>query len=291
MTDATGAAMDDNPLELVCPGCGYDLRAISSARCPECGLAIDRQSMSVSRIPWAHRKLIGRWRAYWRTNLMVIFRPRRLADEIVRPVSFADAQRFRHVNVLAAWLTVLAWCAFVSTAYRKRVFHELRYPGSHLGWWLEAAVFAAALFASWLALLMMSGVGTYFFHPRGLPVMQQNRGIALSYYACAPLAWLWLPAVFAGSVAGLSNLDWVRDGPGQRWVNALAIAAVVSGAAIVWACISGAVGLMARITRCGRTQTITMAIYLPCAWAICAAVAALIPATVLYVSLVVLSFR
>lgn len=291
MTDSTRAPITNGSLELACPECRYDLRAIASERCPECGLAIDRQSMSVSRIPWAHSKSIGRWRAYWRTNLMVIFRIERLADEIARPVSFADAQRFRHVTVLAAWLTVLAWRGSASIAHPNEVFDGLQYPGSHLGWWLEAAVFAAALFAAWLALLMMSGVGSYFFHPRGLPVIQQNRGIALSYYACAPLVWLWLPALCAGAATKLSTLDWVRDGPGQRWVNALAIASLVSSAVIVGACWVGAVGLMARITRCGVARTITMAVYLPCAWALCAAVAALIPATVFYVSLVVLSFR
>ncbi|HEY2587863.1 MAG TPA: hypothetical protein VGI81_19120 [Tepidisphaeraceae bacterium] len=247
--------------------------------------------MSVSRIPWAHRKSIGRWRAYWRTNLMVIFRIERLADEIARPVSFADAQRFRHVTVLVAWLTVLAWRGSLSIAHRERLFDELRDPGSHFGWWLQALVVASALFAAWLALLMMSGVGSYFFHPRGLPVIQQNRGIALSYYTCAPLALLWLPALCAGLAACLSTTDWVQDGPGKRWVNALVIAATGFGAAIVFSCWVGIVSLMARITRCGRGQTITMTVYLPCAWALCAAVAALIPAAVFYVSVVVLSFR
>src|SRR4051812_29675363 len=45
---------------LFCLGCGYDLRGLSgdTARCPECGLAIDRTVGGASRIPWAHRARI-----------------------------------------------------------------------------------------------------------------------------------------------------------------------------------------------------------------------------------------
>jgi predicted RNA-binding Zn-ribbon protein involved in translation (DUF1610 family) len=87
MPESTGFAIDGQ-LQLICPECGYDLRSINSQRCPECGLAIDRATMSVSHLPWSHRQSIGRVRAYWRTNVLVILRPKRLAEEIARPVSF-----------------------------------------------------------------------------------------------------------------------------------------------------------------------------------------------------------
>jgi hypothetical protein len=40
-----------------------------------------------------------------------------------------------------------------------------------------------------------TGVPSYFFHPRGIPVEQQNRAIALSYYACGPLIFLTVPVL------------------------------------------------------------------------------------------------
>src|SRR5262249_31894858 len=38
---------DDAPL---CPSCGYDLRAATNDRCPECGLVVDRQALVISNI-------------------------------------------------------------------------------------------------------------------------------------------------------------------------------------------------------------------------------------------------
>ena len=107
-------------ITLVCPECGYDLRAIESGRCPECGLEIDRAAMSVSRLPWAHRRKIGRIRAYWRTNRLAIVRRRRLAEEINRPVSFSDARRFLLVTATLAWIPAAAWIGDVSPPQSQR---------------------------------------------------------------------------------------------------------------------------------------------------------------------------
>src|SRR5690349_14795558 len=73
--------------EIFCPECGYDLRSIDSARCPECGTQWDRTQLARSRLPWAARATIGRGRAYARTVWLAIVRPRRVADEVARPVS------------------------------------------------------------------------------------------------------------------------------------------------------------------------------------------------------------
>jgi len=54
----------------------------SSDKCPECGLAIDRDLISISRIPWEHRREIGSFKAFWRTTRMVMFHPRQLAKEM-----------------------------------------------------------------------------------------------------------------------------------------------------------------------------------------------------------------
>jgi predicted amidophosphoribosyltransferase len=87
---------------LFCPDCGYDLQAIESERCPECGLIIDRTALGQSVIPWLHRSSIGRFRAFWRTVNMATFRPRQLAQELVQPARFRDAVLFRRLVVLDA---------------------------------------------------------------------------------------------------------------------------------------------------------------------------------------------
>src|ERR1700722_6280231 len=89
----------NDSISLVCPSCGYDLRAIPSERCPECGTPIDRSATAVSQIPWAHRKAMGAMRAYWRTLTLATFRIRKLGEEIHRPVSWPDANWFRWITV------------------------------------------------------------------------------------------------------------------------------------------------------------------------------------------------
>lgn len=291
MTDATGAAAADNPVELICPECGYDLRAITSERCPECGHAIDRAAMSVSRIPWSHRNAIGRSRAYWRTNLLAIFRSKRLAEEIARPVSFADAQRFRHVTILLAWIPMAAWAVGLVLANWDDATAGLRSADSRLGWWMEAAIYVSLLGALWLGLVFVTGVASYFFHPASMPVVQQNRAVALSYYTCAPLAWLWLPAALDAIAIALADQPWAQHGFGEKLGIVCIVVAFCLIVAIVVFCWIRASKLMERVTHCGAGRKIAMTLFLPLAWVICCAVALLIPLTLLYVSLVILSFH
>src|SRR6188768_3322910 len=90
--------------ELYCPACGYDLRAIDSERCPECGLEIDRSKLGESVIPWIHRKQIGFYRAFWRTCEMATLRPRQFAREMNLAARLDDAVKFRRIAVLHALL-------------------------------------------------------------------------------------------------------------------------------------------------------------------------------------------
>ena len=275
------AAVED----LICPACGYSLRGITSDRCPECGLAIDRVNLSASHIPWAHRRIIGRWRGYWRTNILVMFHLSRLANEINRPVSFADAQRFRHTTVITAFLPVAAWSAWL--AQYELHFSFDRPARIDLGWMLEYVAIATAAFSLWLFLLMITGVGSYFFHSRKLPVARQNRALALSYYACAPLAWLFVPALLLlGSL--FSDADW--GGLERKLLLWSILLAGAACAVIVLRFWIASVQLLRRTTGCGRRRAVALAIYLPLAWAALFIVCWMITAGVVFVSLVILSF-
>ena len=281
------SAIDATPADFFCPECGYDLRAIQSERCPECGLVIDRASMSVSRLPWSHRDKIGFFRAYWRTMLLG---PKKLAAEMARPVSYPDAQRFRHVTVLIAWLPLAAWAVGLALYNTPDLRHRI-HAGTRLGWFLEAIVLLSGLFALWLFLLMASGVASYFFHPKRLPVVLQNRAVALSYYACGPLAWLWVPAVFAGLYALIETQQWGVDTWVERSDGALFGAALLLPILIAIVCLVRAVRLMSRTTHCRAARIIAMVVFVPCEWLLCFLPAALIPAIAVYVSVVILSLR
>jgi hypothetical protein len=48
-------------------------------------------------------------------------------------------------------------------------------------------------------LILWTGLPSYFFHPPWLPVELQNRAVALSYYATAPLALMPLVPIAASA--------------------------------------------------------------------------------------------
>ncbi len=181
-SSADRSAIDE---DVFCLGCGYNLRGLQDDRCPECGREFDRAALTTSRIPWAYRTEIGAFRAYWRTVWLVTSRTSRFCDELVRPGSYRDAQWFRWVTILHVYLPALlatiglyvfppSWSsgsALIDEAY------EIVWPVVTLN---------AALV---LVLAAITGLPSYFLQARDLPVERENRAIALSYYASAPLAW------------------------------------------------------------------------------------------------------
>lgn len=174
----TPAAPEPLPVGAVCPDCGYDLRGSTSAVCSECGRSLDVFRAGESQIPWSRRQTLGWFRAYWLTVWRVLRRPKVFCLEVVRPVSYADAQSFRWVTLLHAYPMLLAgplaWA----------VTELVRGHGLSAGdwWWLGSL-------AIWMLLLLaaLPGLASYFFQWRQQSVEQQNRAIALSYYAWAPL--------------------------------------------------------------------------------------------------------
>ncbi len=189
------------PDDLFCPQCGYNLRGLTSDRCPECGYSIDAVRSVTSEIPWVHRRDIGWFRAYWKTVSLVMFRQRRFCDEIARDVSYADSQSFRWITVFHAYLPVLLGTIALYAFAPARLFGDRTLDGPWADVWPVAILHLCFL----IFLAAATGVPSYFFHPRGVPVYLQNRAIALSYYASGSLAVIVLP-VLAGVTPAIVDL-------------------------------------------------------------------------------------
>lgn len=184
--------------DLFCQTCGYNLRALTGDVCPECGGSLDGVRSEVCNIPWVHRRELGWWRAYWRTIGFAMFHQPRFAEEMARPVGYVDSQRFRWITVGMVAIPVLLT---VVAAY------FLSPPVRHQQNWVSLAiadVWPVALEYVCLVLFLAAatGVPSYFFQPKDVPVTQQARAIALSYYACGPLAISFIP--LACLIAGVA---------------------------------------------------------------------------------------
>ncbi len=193
MEETAGTTQSRYADDLYCPDCGYSLRGLTSERCPECGLLLDFIESKVSLIPWERRREIGGFRAYWRTAWLAAFRPKRFCRAAYQPVSYRCAQKFRWLTVAHAYVALLLVLGTLQ-ALDIELLEEL---AEETGWWFVAFAGLCPL----LALAALTGVPSYFFHPRYLPVERQNRAVALSYYGGAPLGFGALPVSIALCVA------------------------------------------------------------------------------------------
>ena len=256
----------------LCPGCGYDLRGLTpvkdaTARCPECGLALDAAADLTVTLPWAHRRSIGRPRAYLRTVRLSCFGPKRLAANIAAPVSWADAVAFRRVTVAVAVVPALLLATILVFLPDGPLAPAVRHPAA---WWAELLAVPVVWVGTWLTVLAAAGVGSYWFHPRSIPVVQQNRAVALSLYGCGPLAIV--PAMTA--VVIVIALIAPDDNRGPRAAVAMACGwAVLAVGLFVLACWWWTtIGLLRHTTHCGFARQLSLAVGLPVAWAVLAAV-------------------
>ena len=192
-----GEAHPPLPADLYCPECGYNLRGLTSRRCPECGLALDFLESETPIIPWERRREIGRLRAYWQTVLMVMFRNKLFCRAAFRPVSYRDSQRFRWVCILHVLIPLLLMLPILKVFDAEVLADAVE----NFGVWFIVVVHTCAL----LALLALTGLPSYFFHPKSLSVEQQNRAVALSYYGCAALTWA--PLLVISLIAALATAE------------------------------------------------------------------------------------
>jgi hypothetical protein len=303
-----GAASDD--VDLFCPGCGYHLRGIEGIDCcPECGLAIDRTGVALSQIPWAHRRHIGRFRAYWRTVWLASLNPRKLAAESARRVGYRDAQRFRMITAVLAAAPIIAGVTAAFVLSRSAGMFTVLMPSAIPGWAMygnptpsldvlipwEAGMtlYPMAPLAVLLLCILITGVHTYWFHPRRLPVVRQNRAVALAYYACAPLALSPVPVLLFAAVTGM-NLAGLDDSAKESWVvvRILAIAFVLTTLAVITLTWRSMMTLLSRTTQSGVGRLLVAGALIPVEWILCAGLALVaVPWVIGFVRLVISSLR
>jgi ribosomal protein L37E len=202
----TAALLSENAIqvEVYCPRCGYNLFGTAGPRCPECGFDLARLRSGECRLPWEHRASRGWFRTFWATVWYVTLREPKLHEAFADRVRYRDARRFQLAVIahLLVPLVVVAGLAFLmrtlladADAATPNPRYELADdPYAYLAMWAGESTRAgwpiavgAALFL--IFLLALTGVPSYFFHPRRLPVHLQNNALALSYYTCAPIAW------------------------------------------------------------------------------------------------------
>jgi hypothetical protein len=200
---------------LLCPGCGFDLRATASDRCGECGLPIDRNALAVSGIAWAHRRRIGRIRAYFKTLWQITIDSKSLRFESATPQDLSDARSFRRIT--ACILATAFLTAFAASLYAQHGFVSFAVQPPSLfgsgslappqeGYFYDFAVpwCAAATLPPVLPICLFVlafcwlGASGFVFRLKSLPPSQQQKAFALSHYSTAALAFTLLPAILFG---------------------------------------------------------------------------------------------
>ena len=283
-----GIAMIDAKMgaELFCPECQYDLRGIESTRCPECGTVFDRATLAAGRLPWLHRRRMGRIRAYLATLWLVMIHPFRLAGEAGGPVNRREAVRFRAVTIGLTFATVLVagtgWLLYWWSVYQRSggecFIGEYGFDAIITGLTATPGSWALSLLAALMFLITATGVAEWFMHPRRLNIEFQNRGVALSQYASAPLcllpallaagsAYLWLTIKPGGGTLGYHVPPGVFGLLAQSaWLLTLALAAAIP---LSW--LFTTLVLMRRVTQAGMGRLIAAAVAMPILWALLAA--------------------
>ena len=192
---------------LFCPACGYDLRATADGPCTECGLPIDRASLRVSAFPWAHRRKMGRVRAYAATVWQILSGSRTLAYEAGKPQDPADARLFARITGALVALTLLV-PFFAAMADAGGMSFVAMPPNDSRGPWLrgwhqDLLVPWAAGVTLWpgaAACIVLYGfyvvrAARPMFRVGLAPSVRPERAEAISLYATAPLALLPLAAI------------------------------------------------------------------------------------------------
>lgn len=181
-SDPPPAPASGHAAAILCPRCGYDLRARTALRCPECGQPIPGYDRPL--IPWIEPAGRGRLAALLATVWLVLRRPRIIAAAVAHPVRDAHTRGFQLALVVWAWLWTLATFALAGVLEPGL----LNLISGRFGWplWLAEAL-------GWLLLLMLgTSAVTLAFENTDDPE-HARRCRAVARFAAAPLLAAPLP--------------------------------------------------------------------------------------------------
>lgn len=273
----TAIPVDEETL-LFCPGCGYDLRASSDGPCSECGLPIDRASLRVSAFPWAHRRKIGRVRAYAATVWQVLSGSPTLKYEAAKPQDPADAGSFARVTGTLVALTLLV-PFFAAMADAKGMGFIAMPPNDPRGGWLKGwhqdllVPWAAGVTLWPVAAACVVAYGFYvvgaarqMFSVRTALSVRPERARSISLYATAPLALLPLAALTLWGTAMVISYLQGASLSFEAGMLLVLLSLVIATIAVIAPCVR--VGQwLARVRRGGFATGVVGALGLVLLWA------------------------
>lgn len=254
MTSAAPSIRIGDDLPVPCPGCRYDLRHTPGDRCPECGRIIDPDTRAGrTTIPWqVARREARRWprrfAAFWRTAWASTRHPLQLAQQAGRDIDYRSARRFQFWSVTIASLLVAPVLFLIYFQdVRTAIYQQTTFAGFFFGetprlsaidYVIESSIATAAGLAGWLWLFLATRVPSYFFQPKSLDRVHQERAVALSYYASGTVVWMALLILFwAGFFKVMVGFLYFDYAP--QW-SRMAFAAIATGSiglllVLVWA--------------------------------------------------------
>lgn len=226
----------------LCLRCGYDLRALAEARCPECGLEFNPNAAPPAQVPWMRRSEIGWVAAYARTVWLLIARPREFAEQAWHwvDVNPRDGELFRRMTIFLASASVALSAGIVSAA---------GVHGSARDMLMEMLAETAV---SMVSLLIFFAIGTMQLDVKLRP--DQPRAVAARFenlqdFSCAPLGFLVLMPVatlLARIFSSAGLLPEVSD----------LLAMLLVGAAVLLVWYASWARLLARGAKIGGVRTV-----------------------------------
>ena len=262
---------------LICPGCGYDLRAAVGGRCSECGLVVDPAALRASGFPWAHRRAVGRVRAYVETAWLVTIGSRRIAYEAARPQEAGDGRSFRRVTACLVAVALLVGFGLVvflgggraAFAARPEAFRGTNIPNM----WLQDVVVPWSAGATlWPVIPVMlvglafhlTGVQRRLFRLRGHPPRQRERARAIADYASAPMLLLLAAVVWWCAVEYI----WRRRQYPRTWMDYYLVPVWVLLAVTVFLSILRIMQWSMRVRHAGAERAVIDVPYLVALWSL-----------------------
>ena len=165
-------------------------------------------------VPFAYRRQLGIWRAYWTTVGQVILRRKQFVAGIEHPVSFSDARLFWQITLLLA--TIPTAGALMVAFATLSIFAKPLSGQTQSFQLLDLAWYAVLIVCCWVFFFILTTIPSCIsFISNHANAERQDRAIALSSYAAAPFAWTFVPAALLLTAKFVGSASWADSRFGQ----------------------------------------------------------------------------